>query len=183
MKFKSLDLQHSKVVLDESASIGTLLELGNCTLDVLRDLANRPAGQAIVPPSSSTFERPLDVKQGVLTARRNLEAVCLYAVTQLGMWVSKPDFDTGGDIEIDEVADNHPASDGKERERRKTSMTMGERFRRGMTGEMNSDLQGLLQKTKAVMLKSEAMLGAGFGGMDLTQVLSGFLDDRIGSAS
>lgn len=169
------------MVLDESASIGTLLELGNCALDVLRDLSGRPIGQAIVPPSLSTFERPLDVKQGALTSRRTLEAVCLYAVTQLAMWVSKPDFDASGDIELDDVVDNHSSNDGKDRERRKVSVAIGERFRRGMTGEMSSDLRGLLQKAKPVMVKTETMLGAKSDVTDLTQVLLGFLEDHIES--
>jgi nuclear pore complex protein Nup188 len=167
--------------LDESASIGTLLELGNCTLDVLRDLVNRPAGQTIVPPPSYTYERPLDVKQGVITARWNLEAVCLYAITQLGMWVSKPEFD-GGDIEVDEPADNQSLrSDSKER--RRTSSTIAERLRRGMTGEMNTDLQGLLLKAKPVITKSESLISSSSGGVDLTQVLFNFLHDRIGAPS
>lgn len=167
--------------MDESASIGTLLELGNCTLDVLRELVNRPAGQTIVPPPSSTYERPLDVKQGVLAARRNLEAVCLYAITQLGMWVSKPEFD-GGDIEVDEPVDNHSLR-GDNKERRRASLTIAERLRRGMTGEMNTDLQSLLLKAKPVIQKSEGLVGFSSGGVDLTQVLLKFLQDRIGAPS
>ena len=95
--------KHSKIVLDEPVSIGTLLELGNCTLDVLQNLANCPAGQTIIPlPSPLSHEKPLDVKKGVITTRRNLAAVCLYSITQLGMSVSKPDFDGGGNIDLDE---------------------------------------------------------------------------------
>lgn len=176
------------MVLDESASIGTLLELGNCTLDVLRDLANRPAGQTILPPPTSIYERSLDVKQGVITARRTLEAVCLYAITQLGMWISTPEFDAGGDIEVDEPVENQSLRDGakdreRERERRRASMTIGERLRRGMTGEMNTDLQGLLLKAKPVIQRSDAVVSPGSGGVDLTQVLLKFLNERIGIAS
>ena len=177
--------QHSKVVLDEPASIGTLLELGNCTLDVLRDLVNRPAGQTIIPlPSPSSHEKPLDVKDGVVTTRRNLEAVCLYSITQLGMSISKPDFDAGGDIDLDEPLENQVLrSDGKDRERRRTSVSLGDRFRRGMTGEMNSDLQGLLQKAKPVFEKSKIVLGPGYGEVDITDVLLRFLHHHIGTTS
>lgn len=170
--------------MDEPTSIGTLLELGNCTLDVLRDLVNRPAGQAIVPPSSSTQEKPLDVKQGVLTTRRNLENVCLYAITQLAMWITKPDFDAGGDIDVDEPAENQNlrGDGGKERDRRRTSVSIGERLRRGMTGEMNTDLQSLLQRAKPVIEKSQKLVGSEIGGVDLTQVLMKFLDDHIGDS-
>ena len=57
-----------KVVLDEPASIGTLLELKNCTLDVLWNLVNHPAGQTIIPlPSPLSHKKPLDVKEGIIT--------------------------------------------------------------------------------------------------------------------
>jgi nuclear pore complex protein Nup188 len=148
---------------------------------VLRDLVSRPAGQTIVPPPSSTFERPLDVKQGVLIARQNLEAVCLYAITQLGLWSAKPEFD-GADVEVDEPVDN-PSLRDDIKERRRASLTIAERFRRGMTGEMNTDLQSLLQKAKPVIQKSETMTGSSSSGVDLTPVLLKFLHDRIGTAS
>ena len=121
----------------------------------------------------------------MLAARWNLEAVCLYAITQLGMWVSKPEFDAGGDIEIDDPVENHSLRGdvGMERERRRASLTIGERLRRGMTGEMNTDLQVLLQKAKPVIQKSGSMVGSGSTGVDLTQVLLKFLHDRIGAAS
>lgn len=98
------------------------------------------------------------------------------------MWVSTPEFDTGGDIEVDEPVENQSLG-SKERERRRASVTIGERFRRGMTGEMNADLQGLLLKAKPVIQKSERVIPAGLGGVDLTQVLLKFLHERIGTAS
>lgn len=100
------------------------------------------------------------------------------------MWVSKPEFDAGGDIEIDEAVENQSLrGDGsKERDRRRASLTIGERFRRGMTGEMNTDLQSLLQKAKPVIQKSESMIPPASTGVDLTQVLLTFLHDRIGAA-
>lgn len=126
------------------------------------------------------------MKQGVLTARRTLEAVCLYAITQLGMWVSTPEFDAGGDFEVDEPMDNQglkvDVGKDRERERRRASITIGERLRRGMTGEMNTDLQGLLMKAKPVMQKSDGIVSPG-SGVDLTQVLLKFLNERIGTAS
>ena len=44
------------------------------------------------------------MRQGVVTARRNLEGVLLYFVTQLAMWMSKPEFDaiSVGDAEDEE---------------------------------------------------------------------------------
>ena len=71
-------------MLGEPASLGTLLELGNRTLDVLRNLVQRPPGQSITDSSglSRYYMTPVGVKQ---VARRNLEGILLYSVTQLAM--------------------------------------------------------------------------------------------------
>ncbi|KII94690.1 hypothetical protein PLICRDRAFT_33503 [Plicaturopsis crispa FD-325 SS-3] len=179
---EALLVPHSKVVLGEPASMGTLLELGNGTLDLLRDLVNRPAGQAIttVPPAGSP-EPALDVRQSVAVARRNLEATLIYAVTQLVMWLSKPDFDAGtDDMEgEDRLAESQRGNSTKERRAPRPSMTVAERLRRGMTGEMAADLQSILSKAKPIIAKSNGVLGA--GGVDLTQILSNFLLDRVSS--
>lgn len=160
--------------------MGTLLELGNCTLDLLRDLVGRPGGQAITTTSlSGTYEKPLDVRQGVRTARRNLEAILIYAVTQLALWLSKPEFDaTAGEMDTDDQpAESQRGDVSKERKAPRPSLTLAERLRRGMTGEMAADLQSLLYKAKPIIAKSETVLGA--GAVDLTQVLSNFLHERV----
>lgn len=154
--------------------MGTLLELGNCTLDVLRDLVNRPAGQSLTNAPGST----LDVRQGVLTARRNLEGVLVYAVTQLVMWLSKPEFDVAApDADADESMDVQRTDTSKERRPPRPSMSLAERLRRGMTGEMAADLQSLLNKSKPIITKSDTVIGK--ENVDLTQVLSNFLQERI----
>jgi len=164
--------------------LGTLIELGNCTLDVLRDLAGRPAGQAIAPMSvSETPEMPLDVKEGIWTARHNLEAVLVYATTQLVMGLSKAEVDPmGGEMETD---DQHSESQRvetiKERKSRRPSQTLTERLRRGVTGEMAVDLLSLLNKAKPVIAKTKSSLGP--ADVDLTQVLSNFLHERIRTPS
>ena len=58
-------------MLGEPASLGTLLELGNRTLDILRNLVHRPPGQSITDPAglSCSYTTPLGVKQGVIIAR------------------------------------------------------------------------------------------------------------------
>ncbi|KAI9569308.1 nucleoporin subcomplex protein binding to Pom34-domain-containing protein [Boletus coccyginus] len=157
---EALIVPHSKVVLGEPTSLGTLLELANCTLDVLRSLVNRPAGQAIVP-STSVRDVPL-------------AALLVYAVTQLAMWLSKPDFDPAA-IEA-EVDDSHNAQPDTSKGR--APRALAERLRRGMTGEMTADLQALLTRARPVLAKSE-VLGKSEGGKDLTQVLSRFLTERI----
>ncbi|KAF7347344.1 hypothetical protein MVEN_01490100 [Mycena venus] len=175
---EALVVPHSKVVLGEPASMGTLLELGNGTLDVLRDLVNRPAGQSLADVGSLPGTYPLDVRQGVLTARRNLEALLIYAVTQLAMWLSKPDFDVNSNTDMD--MEDQPDAGREERRAPRASLSLADRLRRGVTGEVAADLQSLLNKSKPVIAKSDAVLGS--PGIDLTQVLSNFLQDRIISA-
>lgn len=163
--------------------MGTLLELGNSTLDVLRDLVNRPAGQSLTVTTAvvpGAYAAPLDVRQGVLTARRNLEGVLMYAVTQLVMWLSKPDFDAPIAEEDDSQAmDVVQRSDGMKERRQRHPVSLAERLRRGMTGEMHADLQSLLNKSKPILTKSNSVLGK--TSVDLTSILSGFLHERIGA--
>jgi nuclear pore complex protein Nup188 len=175
-------------VLGEPASLGTLLELGNCTLDILRNLVHRPPNQSITDPAglSRSYTTPLGVKQGVIVARRNLEGILLYSVTQLAMWLSKPDFDrTHLDADPDDPqtmdilrADSLVAV--KDR-RPRSSITMAERLRRGMAGEMAGDLQSLLMKSKAIMQSSDGVIGK--PSIDITQILLNFLHDCIGTSS
>jgi len=175
-------------VLGEPASLGTLLELGNRTLDVLRNLVHRPPGQSITDPAelSRSYTTPLGVKQGVIIARRNLEGILLYSVTQLAMWLSKPDFDR---TPLDPDVDDPQAMDTSRtdslvvvKERRpRSSITMAERLRRGMTGEMAGDLQSLLTKSKAIIQTSDGVIGQ--PSVDITQILLNFLHDRIGTSS
>ncbi|KAF8433047.1 nucleoporin subcomplex protein binding to Pom34-domain-containing protein [Boletus edulis BED1] len=174
---EALIVPHSKVVLGEPTSLGTLLELANCTLDVLRSLVNRPAGQAIVP-STSIKDVPLAVEQATLTARRTLEALLVYAVTQLAMWLAKPDFDpVATEAEAEEYSHSHNAP--LDANKGRAPRALAERLRRGMTGEMTADLQALLTRARPVLAKSEEVLSKSEGGKDLTLVLSRFLTERI----
>lgn len=186
-------IQHSKVVLGEPASLGTLLELGNVSLDILRLLVDRPATQALTPATGA--DRALDVRDTVAATRRNLEAALLYAVTQLALWLSKPELDgaPAADADADDMmvvggGDHQHLGESmsmsasasvsaRERRARKTSVTMAERLRRGMRGEMAADLQALLGKARLVVAKSAGVLGA--GDVDLTQVLAYFVQERI----
>lgn len=188
-------------MLGEPASLGTLLELGNRTLDVLRNLIHRPPGQSITDPSGLPRPNmtPLGVKQGVIIARRNLEGILLYSVTQLAMWLTKPDFDRTpldpGDPDDPHAMDTSRTTDStttttslsssslvkkKKKERRPRSI-MAERLRRGITGEMAGDLQSLLMKSKAVMQSSDGVIGK--PSIDITQILLNFLHDRISSST
>jgi len=65
----------------------------------------------------------------------------------------------------------------KER-RPRSSISMAERLRCGMTGEMAGDLQSLLTKSKAIMQLIDGVIGK--PSLDITQVLSNFLHDRVG---
>ena len=169
--------------------MGTLLELGNCTLDVLRDLVNRPAGQSILPieamPTRSS-DPELDVRQGVLTARRSLETVLTYAVTQLAMWLLKPDFESstihGSESMTADWGADDEKTDGKEhRSHARPSTSLAERVRRGMTGEIAADLQALITKAKPIIEKSDSSLDPSgkAKGVNLTDVLGRFLQERV----
>ncbi|KAI0265861.1 hypothetical protein BC834DRAFT_955087 [Gloeopeniophorella convolvens] len=95
----ALVVPHSKAVLGEPASMGTLLELASGTLDTLGHLVARPAGQALtLTTPGRASERALDVRAAARAARRALEAVLFYATTQLGAWVAAPDAPEAGGL-------------------------------------------------------------------------------------
>ncbi|KAK7696064.1 hypothetical protein QCA50_000706 [Cerrena zonata] len=175
---QTLVVPHSKVVLGEPTSVGTLLELGNCSLDILRALVDRPAMQALTP-ATSINTKALDVRDSVTVSRRTLESVLFYAVTQLALWLARPDVEpTPNELEGDDNMgvygrDHHD----KDRRPKRQPLTLGERLRRGMSGEMASDVQALLIKARPVMSKSETILVK--KSIDLTPVLSRFVQERI----
>lgn len=106
----------------------------------------------------------------------------LYAVTQLAMWLAKSEVE-GGAADMDEDmsmrADTPPvpAESHALKAKRRSSMPLAERLRRGMTGEMAADLLGLLNKAKPLMAKSAETLGE--GSVDLTPILARFVQERI----
>lgn len=175
--------------MGEPASLGTLFELGNCTLDILRLLIDRPPGQTITPAAAKAttgYEKPLDVREAVSATKQTLETTLMYAVTQMVMWLSKPEFDTksggvgGTDMDADEPLPEQKSLEslgGKERRgQRRTTVSMADRLRRGMTGEMATDLQTLLEKTKPVMEKAQKLVG---DDVEIMAVLSYFLKEHI----
>ncbi len=127
------------------------------------------------------------MRRSVVTARRNLEGILTYAVTQLVMWLSKPDFDPSTAQEMDVEADsNAMAMDAsrsdstslKERTRgTRTLLTMAERLRRGMTSEIASDLKALLNRANPIVTKSATIWGK--DSVDIVPVLVIFLQDHI----
>lgn len=132
--------------------------------------------QSITPAKGS--EKALDVRDSVLATRRNLEAVLFYSATQLALWLAKPEFDVTGhemDTEPSEVDVQVP--DKERRAALRKSMTLADRMRRGMSGEMAADLQALIMRAKPVVAKSQATLDN--KPVDLTQVLSLFVQERI----
>lgn len=177
-------------MLGEPASLGTLFELGNCTLDILRLLIDRPAGQTITPAAAKAttgYEKPLDVREAVSATKQTLETVLMYAVTQMAMWLSKPEFDAksgvagNADMDTDEPLSEQKGLEslsGKERRgQRRATVSMADRLRRGMTGEMATDLQTLLEKTKSVMEKAQKLVGE--DNVDIVAILSHFLKEHI----
>ncbi|KAI0690841.1 hypothetical protein BC835DRAFT_1280174 [Cytidiella melzeri] len=175
---QALIVPHSKVVLGEPISIGTLLELGNHTLDVLRHLSDRPAAQTVAVVRSRAAEIPPDVRESVASTRRNLEAVVFYAVTQLALWLGKRESEGSlHDMDAEEGTSELQISEKERRAVRRQSVTMAERLRRGMTGEMAMDLQGLLTRAQPVIAKSDKLLEK--KDTDLTAILLNFLSERV----
>lgn len=68
-----------------------------------------------------------------------------------------------------------------DRRSKRKSMTMAERLRRGMSGEMAADVQALLVRARPVIAKSEVILGN--KGVDLIPILSRFVQERILSSA
>ena len=64
-----------------------------------------------------------------------------------------------------------------DRRPKRQPLTLAERLRRGMSGEMASDVQALLVKARPVMSKSEGILEK--KSIDLTSVLARFVQERI----
>jgi nuclear pore complex protein Nup188 len=181
--------------MGEPASIGTLLELGNCVYETLRLLVNKASSGP-----GSLGQDAVSVAD-VAKARRALESALVYATTQLMMWLAKHDDENVNSGEMD--ADDAPQTEGYgqgfgggfradassapvsqkdfERDRRlkRRSMTLADRLRRGMTGEMTMDLQSLISKAKPVVLKSQDMLGKDT--VDVMPILAKFVEERVNS--
>ncbi|TDL30046.1 hypothetical protein BD410DRAFT_780570 [Rickenella mellea] len=176
----ALIVPHSKVSVGEPASIGTLLELGNCAHDILRFLVHQKPAQTAA--ASVTTWTPEDVKAHTRAARQVLECVLMYSATQLVMWLIKHDGEHTGDMDLDDQAqEGHRVDVGalKDRDRRmkRKSLSLADRLRRGMTGEMTMDLQTLIIKSKQVITESARVLGPET--IDLTQVLANFMEERV----
>jgi nuclear pore complex protein Nup188 len=166
------------VVPDEPASIGTLVELSGTACDLLTGLLGRPAGQSLGTTGAATSDvssfEPLTIRDGVIATRDTLELALTYASTQLAMWVLKPEFDepeAGNDMDLEDE------SQGSTR-RQKQSNTAAGRLRSGMAGAMATDLEDIMRrKAKDLLKRSEAVVGKEV--IDLTQILSRFLGERI----
>ena len=178
-------LQHSKAVLGEPASMGTLIELASGTLDTLGHLISRPAGQALtLSELTRPSERPLDVRAAILATRRTTEAVLFYATTQLGAWVTNPDLldaGAGADAEsTDELGGENVSMNQTERRgTRREPTVMTERMRRGLTGEISGELKVVLEKARGLLAKSQQTAADKQDPVDITNVLLNFLNHRV----
>jgi nuclear pore complex protein Nup188 len=166
--------------------MGTLIELASGTLDTLSHLIARPAGQALTMTSPTRIsERPLDVGTAMLATRRTVEAVLFYATTQLGAWVMTPELlDSGAGTEADvaeDAADLALITHGEQRRSssRRESTVMTERMRRGLTGEISSELKAVLERARSLFAKNQQTAGENQSTVDITNVLLGFLNQRV----
>jgi len=166
--------------------MGTLIELASSTLDTLGHLISRPAGQALTMTSPTRpSETPLDVKTAIQATRRTVESVLFYATTQLAAWVTTPgllDVGAGGaDPEASEettMGDSASVNHGERRTARRESTMMTERMRRGLTGEISSELKAVLEKARTVLAKSQPT-SEKQSAVDIAGVLLAFLNQRV----
>ena len=187
--------------MGEPASIGTLLELGTCALETLQFLTSKRPSALPAPPSVAA-QKPTSPELRTDTMRstqHTLEAALVYASTQLVLWLSKNDVEQDA-TDVDDLQNQSvgPGADGhgyggradlgmsgtKERRlrRKSQSLTLAERLRRGMTGEMTMDLQTLVSKAKAAVAGGTEPLEKAESA-DIFVVLQSFLEDRMQSAS
>lgn len=168
--------------------MGTLIELANSTLDTLGHLISRPAGQALTMTSPARpSETPLDVKTAIQATRRTVESVLFYATTQLAAWVTTPellDVGAGGgaDPEAPEdttMGESASVNHGERRAARRESTVMTERMRRGLTGEISSELKAVLEKARTVLAKSQPTTSEKQSTVDIASVLLAFLNQRV----
>lgn len=96
-----------------------------------------------------------------------LESVLFYGATQLGLWLVRPEAAENVDAEMD---DNEGGSAGPGRGR------LNDRVRRGMVGEMASELRGAIEKARGVLMKSREGDKAE---VDVAEVLLRFLTERV----
>jgi len=177
--------------------MGTLIELASSTLDTLGHLISRPAGQALTMTSPTRpSERPLDVGIAIQATRRTVETVLFYATTQLAAWVTTPELlDAGGGAEPEATIEdatatvagcdsaslsigiNHHGVERRASRREPTVMT--ERMRRGLTGEISSELKAVLEKARTVLAKNQQAGGEKQSTVEIAGVLLGFLNQRV----
>ncbi|KAH8832742.1 hypothetical protein DL96DRAFT_1583183 [Flagelloscypha sp. PMI_526] len=179
-------LSQSKVVVGEPASQGTLVELGNVTITMLRDLSDRQPSQSLLPVSASPSFDPLSAQDGLRTAQACLEAVLLYSVTQLVMSLTRPEAPNTAlkDLTTDEntddmVLENTSLSTSTIVERRKPRTSLADRIRRGMPGEVTAEVQALLAKAVPVLKKCNQLRGG--QSKDIAEILKRFLSERAGT--
>lgn len=104
------------------------------------------------------------------------------------MWVAKQDGEQPGEMEVDDSQQQQSegvykpesnANTGKgDRRIRRKSLSLADRLRRGMTGEMTNDLEALVTKAKPVMAKSSEVLGKPEP-VDLLPAIAKFLEERV----
>jgi nuclear pore complex protein Nup188 len=151
-------------------------------------------------------EKPLDVRTAIAATSRTVEAVLFYATTQLAAWVTTPELLDGGaggggvgvggmdpeaaaagteesaavvavaGMVVDSAGINH----GERRATRREPTVMTERMRRGLTGEISSELKAVLEKARTVLAKSQQTAGEKQqGAVDIAGVLLSFLNQRV----
>jgi nuclear pore complex protein Nup188 len=141
-------------------------------MDILRHLSNDPLTAATVKQALSPLLLPaFSAKTTILVASQVLETTLTYAVTQLAIWMEAADHrESPRQLELDDGG--HEREVGEQR--RRTSMSVGERVRRG---EIAVDLKSLLTMSKPVMEKARQQLK--LESESIILLLIGFLEKRV----
>jgi nuclear pore complex protein Nup188 len=168
--------------------MGTLIELLNCSLDVLRRLSQQPAALQAITPPGLRGEKPLDVKDSIGAARSALETAAFYAATQVALWVARPSANTDEVVEVEseEVPLTEsaliPQSGGVENRKVSLSLGLADRMRRGLAGEIASDLISVFNKSQSILFKTSSMAGSK-GDELLMTVLAAFVKEHVVSGT
>ncbi|KIY52286.1 hypothetical protein FISHEDRAFT_69977 [Fistulina hepatica ATCC 64428] len=157
-------LPHSKVVLGQPATLGTLVDIGGYTLGQLRTLMDQNL-------SAGSREKSA-VSRRIADARRAFETTVMYAVTQLVLCLHRPDFDASSKHDDDPMDVSVRALRG--------STSLANRMRRRMKSQVHMDLQALLDKAKPIIARSYEMYGKKSD--DIVPIMATFLHEHTPSS-
>lgn len=168
--------QITKVALGDTASIGSLLELGTYAVDVLKHLGSTPPASDEKPAIPSNLPLvPFSPKMTISAALQLLETTLVYGITQMAVCVvgSSDQHESSRQMEMDDGS--HERDMNEKRRRPSAGVTNLARIEEAIV-----DLKGLLSKAKPVMDKAAEQLR--LERYSLIGSLSNFLEKKVRTA-